>query len=187
MSRMLSLTLLLCGISIAHAQTGINTDTPKATFDIKAVDNASIPDGIIAPRVSGDRLFGKTYTADQNGAIVYIDALPVSANQTGQTEDVKFLGYYYFDSTKTRTDNGFGKWVKLYNDEDVRRITGLLKPDPNIPAVSTTVAASQRTSEVFFTSDTGIILRSTNGTYYLLTVNDDGSFKSTKVYNSQWP
>ncbi len=82
---------------LSNAQVGINTDSPKATLDIVGNPNlASQLDGIIAPRLSGDQLKAKTYSADQTGALIYAtDAF--TNTSTPQTVNVTSSGYYYFD------------------------------------------------------------------------------------------
>ena len=81
-----------------NAQVGINTPDPKASLDvIGKPTNPSSLDGIIPPRITGDQLRAKTYTAAQTGAQVYVTA-PDSA-PAGQTVNVKSIGNYYFDGT----------------------------------------------------------------------------------------
>ena len=59
--------------SAAYSQVGIDTDTPKATLDIKASPSISTRiDGFIAPRLKGSELKAKDglYTTAQDGTIV---------------------------------------------------------------------------------------------------------------------
>lgn len=84
--------------SIAYGQVGINTPTPQATLDVVGVPTSTSKlDGIIAPRLTGDQLRTKIYTAAQTGALVYV-TVPDSA-PSGQTINVNSVGYYYFDGT----------------------------------------------------------------------------------------
>jgi|GEM_PF-750984 len=89
--------------ALAFSQVGINTQTPKVTLDVVGEPTeASVLDGIRAPRITGALLGEKTYTTNQTGALVFVtegDPVP-----EGQTEEVTSIGYYYFDGTK---------WVKL--------------------------------------------------------------------------
>lgn len=107
------LALLLFINSLAWAQSGsvgINTTTPNATFEVAgkpAITTAM--DGIIAPRITGDQLFAKTYTSAQDGSIVYVTAAALPANQTGQTINVTQPAYYYFDGVNL-------KWVRFLNN-----------------------------------------------------------------------
>lgn len=105
-------TLLFTGI-FAYAQVGIDTDQPKATLDIKASPTTSTKiDGLIAPRVTGDQLQNNNskYTADQDGAIVYVTAA-VSGTVLDKTTNVTTIGYYYFDKTVGKA----GRWMKIAN------------------------------------------------------------------------
>ena len=105
--------LIISGV--AYSQVGIDTDTPKATLDIKATPTSTTKiDGLIAPRLKGSEL--KTndtkYTSDQDGAIVYVTEALASANTSTKTANVTSIGYYYFDKT---LDSGSGQWVKVAN------------------------------------------------------------------------
>ena len=106
-------TLIISGV--AFSQVGIDTDTPKATLDIKASPTSTTKiDGLIAPRLKGSEL--KTndtkYASDQDGAIVYVTEALASANTSPKTANVTSIGYYYFDKT---LDSGSGQWVKVAN------------------------------------------------------------------------
>lgn len=85
--------------SLFFAQTGnvgINTTTPQATLDVTGqASNTSKLDGIIAPRLTGDELGNKNYTAAQTGALVYVTA--ADSAPALQTVNVTAAGYYYFD------------------------------------------------------------------------------------------
>jgi hypothetical protein len=98
--------------SFANAQIGINNDDPKATLDVKALNQATYsgatPEGIIAPRLTRLNLnnaeTNNKYGSDQNGAIVYVTTLNGTAS--GQGSDITATGYYYFDSDQN-------KWVAM--------------------------------------------------------------------------
>src|SRR5699024_6430213 len=83
--------------SVAFSQTGINTHNPQATLDVTGEPtSATVTDGVIAPRITGDQLEAKTvYTAAQTGAIVYVTS-PISSSPSSnpQTVDVTATGYY---------------------------------------------------------------------------------------------
>jgi len=106
--------LLFAGFFI-QAQVGINTSNPQATLDVngKPTDNTAL-DGIIAPRITGDQLRAKTYTAAQTGAMVYVSTADTAP--AGQTIDVTTAGYYYFNGTK---------WV-TYNSGSVTEQDGII-------------------------------------------------------------
>ncbi len=107
----LFLILFILNISFLEAQTGnvgINTDNPKVTLDIVgAATNVNKPDGVVAPRLTGDQLHDKTnYGEEQNGAFVYVTTKASNTNQTGKTKHVKCSGYYYYNHY---TDGGM--WI----------------------------------------------------------------------------
>lgn len=117
-------TLFLIGIlnfTFFNAQVGINTSTPKATFDITGVpsDNTKT-DGLIAPRLTGNELKAKDalYTAGQTGAIIYATA-PASPS-TPKTVNVITAGYYYFTGTVwiglAETSNESGNYIEPWYD-----------------------------------------------------------------------
>jgi hypothetical protein len=99
MKRILLCAALFAASFTTVAQVGVGNTDPKATLDVTgdAADTASL-DGIIAPRLTGDELRAKTYTADQLGAIVY--ATVADTAPAGQTVNVTEAGYYSFDGTE---------------------------------------------------------------------------------------
>jgi len=104
--------------SFVYSQVGIDTDTPKATLEIKASPTSTTKiDGLIAPRLTGQQLKSNDskYTSDQNAAIVYVTQALTSANTSSKTANVTSIGYYYFDSN---LDNSNGQWVKLRSGYD---------------------------------------------------------------------
>ncbi|RNA60485.1 hypothetical protein D1631_18510 [Chryseobacterium nematophagum] len=104
--------LLLCALFgvLAYGQVGVNTTSPKATFDVtsKTTDGSS-PEGIMAPRLAGSILHtadtNGTYGQSQDGALVFVTAPPVTAERVGQTVDIIGRGYYYYDFPAN-------KWVR---------------------------------------------------------------------------
>jgi len=125
MTKRLFPVLLLTG-SFAFAQVGLNTELPKATLDVvgNPADNSKF-DGIIAPRITGDQLKTKMYTASQTGALVYVTTPDLSPN--GQTSDVTSTGYFYFDG-----DPSVNKWVKVSsgNTAKIRNLaSGMIRTD----------------------------------------------------------
>lgn len=110
MTKKLFPALLLVG-SFTFAQIGINTEIPNATFDVVGnPTDANKLDGIIAPRISGDLLKVKTYTAAQTGALVFVTA--ADSSPSGQTLDVTSPGYYYFNG-----DVLVNRWIKMIPSE----------------------------------------------------------------------
>ncbi|WP_106915845.1 tail fiber domain-containing protein [Chryseobacterium aurantiacum] len=92
---------------LAYSQVGINTQTPKSTLDVMVNPTGSKPEGIIAPRMTGDALRSRDllYTTDQNAALVYVTLADTAP--AGKTINVTSPGYYYFDAAVTNT------WIKL--------------------------------------------------------------------------
>lgn len=100
---------------IVTAQIGINVKDPQATFHVKESEVATVVDGIIPPRLTGDKLKMKdpVYTNNQQASMVYVTAGITSARE-GKTMDVTSPGYYYFEPALSNE----GKWVKLNTSQD---------------------------------------------------------------------
>jgi hypothetical protein len=93
---------------------GINNESPKATLDVTAnITAAGSPEGIIAPRLTGDQMRAKDadYASAQTGAIVYATSVP-SAPST-KTANVTAAGYYYFNGTVWRSIGGGSGWFYM--------------------------------------------------------------------------
>lgn len=88
-------------------RVGIGVDTPAATLEVAGeAGTATVLDGIIPPRLTGDELRAKTYTAAQTGAMVYVTAGDTAPS--GQTVNVTTAGTYTFDGTVWKhIENGF--------------------------------------------------------------------------------
>lgn len=106
---------LLFAVSFSvSAQIGIGTTTPQATLDITGQPTATTQlDGVIPPRLTGDQLRAKTYTATQTAAIVYVTA--ADSAPAGQTLNVTQAGYYYFNGTL---------WIRMAPESDDWKING---------------------------------------------------------------
>jgi hypothetical protein len=105
--------ILLFSISAAgYSQVGINQVLPKATLEIVGKpDEATTPDGVIVPKLTGDQLKAKDNVylnqAEMDGTIVYVTE-KVNTPST-LTADVLSPGYYYFDGSK---------WVSFYSSNN---------------------------------------------------------------------
>jgi len=99
MIKKITTAFALAASTLLFSQVGIGTPTPQATLDVTGTptDTAKL-DGIIAPRLTGDQLRGKTYTTAQTGALVYVTAADTAP--ANQTIDVTTPGYYHFNGTK---------------------------------------------------------------------------------------
>ncbi|MDR2205508.1 MAG: hypothetical protein LBE36_05065 [Flavobacteriaceae bacterium] len=136
------LSLIALTVSAAaYAQTpsgvGINTIAPKATLDVvgKPIDAENLA-GVIAPRLRLDQLnAAQIYTADQTGAIVYVNDIttniPSPYKPAGQTINIRNIGYYYFDGDVWQMMSGndwhlTGNTLGISNDLD-----STTPPDPD--------------------------------------------------------
>ncbi|MDQ1162917.1 hypothetical protein QE422_003285 [Chryseobacterium sp. SORGH_AS 447] len=100
MKKNLSAAAVLLFSAVMYSQVGINNQSPKATLDITAkTTDGSKPEGIIAPRLTGDQIKAADgqYGSDQKGAVVYATAA-VSSSST-KTANITAEGYYFFDGS----------------------------------------------------------------------------------------
>ncbi|NML69064.1 hypothetical protein HHL23_04570 [Chryseobacterium sp. RP-3-3] len=113
MKKVLQVLAVLC-IEIAYGQLGVNTLTPQATLDVTSSPNKNVPDGIIAPRATGDQIRANDllYAAPQRGAIVYATAAVTAPSP--KTVNITAVGYYYFDGTI---------WKKFSGSETLTSLT----------------------------------------------------------------
>jgi len=128
---LLGITALMMNGAALKAQVGINTETPKATLDVMAkTDGVGEPEGIIAPRLTGDELSAKEadYQAAQIGTLIYVTS--AATNLSGETKYLTTAGYYYFaydvdgetlvwkpmGGSVTGTDTSSGYWSIIGND-----------------------------------------------------------------------
>jgi hypothetical protein len=92
---------IICFISnLYFSQVGINTQTPKATLDVIAkTTDGSKPEGLMAPRLTGDQIKAadSQYGTAQTGTIIYATAAVTVAST--KTAAITTSGYYYFDGS----------------------------------------------------------------------------------------
>lgn len=91
----------ICMHSYVFGQVGLNTSTPSATLEVNASSIGShTPEGIIAPRMTGDQIRSKdaVFLSAQTGAIIYA-TLPVTGTPSGKTINIITPGYYFFNGT----------------------------------------------------------------------------------------
>lgn len=98
MKKQLTFISTLFMAMLVYSQVGINTAKPNATLDVTGKpSDTSILDGVIVPRITGDQLALKIYTADQIGAVIY--ATSPAGTLTDQVINVNSEGLYYFNGT----------------------------------------------------------------------------------------
>ncbi|NML58653.1 hypothetical protein [Chryseobacterium cheonjiense] len=95
------ITMAVCLFSLTfYAQVGINNNIPKSTLDVTAkTTDGSMPEGLIAPRLTGDQIQAgdAQYGVAQKGNIIYATSAPTS--QSSKTAGIVGEGYYFFDGT----------------------------------------------------------------------------------------
>ncbi|WP_114820271.1 hypothetical protein [Chryseobacterium sp. KLBC 52] len=142
---------------------GINTNSPTATLDVKALTTATSPaiaEGLITPRLSRADLIAKdgAYNSPQTGTLVYV--LDTTGTLTVKTNNVTTPGYYYFDGTI---------WQKVITS--VPSDTSLYNTDGTIQA-NRTVAMTNKT--LSFTASTPSVNQFTiDGTTFSVDTQND--------------
>lgn len=96
---------VFCISTSAFSQVGINTNSPKTTLDIKASSNATLAEGLLTVRLTGDELKSKdgNYGVDQNSTLVYVTSLPTTTSP--KTVNITTPGFYYYNSASQRWIN----------------------------------------------------------------------------------
>ncbi|MGG7437598.1 hypothetical protein ACQ7CU_05895 [Chryseobacterium arthrosphaerae] len=105
--------IFISAATVLSAQTGINTDQPKATLDITAKKEALTIDGLLPPRLTREELTAKgntLYGAEQDGTVIYITNAS-GGDKQGQREFIESKGLYIFDAEAA---NNQGRWMCLY-------------------------------------------------------------------------
>ncbi len=174
--------MLVCTTALfthANAQVGINTTTPQATLDI--IGKPSSPtslDGMIPPRLTGNQLRAKTYTAAQTGATVYVTAADTAP--AGQTINVRVPGYYYFDGTVwngmviTNLSYGSGNILAINGTPQIgQQVSARLDGDFSVPLNSANITPIGRMTEVLVDNGHTFTGTATNNTF---TVDSSGTY-----------
>lgn len=124
----ISIAILFAVSFSVTAQVGIGTTTPQATLEVTGQPAQTTQlDGVIPPRISGDQLSNKTYTAAQTAAIVYVSE--ADPDPIGQTINVTIPGYYYFDGSI---------WIRMAPESDDWKIDGNSNTNASTNFVGTT-------------------------------------------------
>ena len=90
--------LIFISAQLLFSQVGINTPNANATLDVVAkTTDGSRPEGIIAPRLSGNQIKAgdAQYTVAQRGTLIYATA--AVGTPSTKTANITSQGYYYFD------------------------------------------------------------------------------------------
>ncbi len=159
--------------TIMHGQVGINTSTPKATFDIMAKNSSgtsTLADGLLIPRV--DRQRAVNMTSVEPSTLIYVNSI-ATGSATGQGSNIDSIGFYYFDETTS-------KWSKL--------ITPVGDPTPDafvddsantMVKLGTTSSGSARAAgSEFVIKDAGNVGIGTSTPAQKLDVRGNGKFES---------
>ena len=95
----------------AHAQVGINTTSPSTTFDVSKSSVATVADGVLVTRISGDELKAKdaNYGNNQDATFVYVTSIATTTSP--KTSNIRTPGFYYYDNT-------ISKWVGAFRNNN---------------------------------------------------------------------
>ncbi len=159
------------------AQAGIHTQSPKATLHVVGKPGVTTSmDGIIAPKLTGNQLNNKTYTSQQDGALVYVTS-PLTNVNKGQCAAVKAKGYYFFSTNK---------WNKVESDSKIATLTDVdvATKLPNTEANLIYNGTKWETNRHFFVEVSGTDSRTFSNSYvtYIpptVTSDEFNSYNST--------
>jgi hypothetical protein len=132
MKKNLATLITLVCVGLANAQVGIGTTNPQTTLQVVGDPGvATIADGVMAPRLTGNELKAKdaVYSSNEIGAIVYVTASVGTAS--AKTINVTSPGYFYFDGTV---------WQKLVNgtaQENIYTTNGTIGTGRTVGVVDT--------------------------------------------------
>lgn len=93
----LNILLLFVFTILVNGQVGINTDTPKATLEVKKSSTTGTADGVLIPTFTVTELATKDsdYSSDQNGVMIFISE---GTGSSGKTQNIFGAGFYYYDA-----------------------------------------------------------------------------------------
>lgn len=181
--------LLILGIFFSQyvfSQVGINNQSPRATLDITAkTTNGSKPEGMIAPRLTGDQIKAgdSQYGASQLGTIIYATAAVTSAST--KTAAITAPGYYYFDGNIWQKLSGSGSGSGSFTNNVITKsgaaygtlLASDLTSSYNTLTFNTQAPTPSFTLTSLSSADTGKVLLINNltGTNFLINYTDDTS------------
>ena len=110
--------MVLVVLAMATAQVTIGGgEPPRATLDVRAMqDNTDLPQGIIPPQVTRQRLIDRAAnynSAELNGAIVFVNVLDGTLPTDGIARYVDETGHYYFYFGTGLTGTNPRAWRRL--------------------------------------------------------------------------
>ncbi|KXH85358.1 hypothetical protein [Chryseobacterium kwangjuense] len=144
----LSIIFLFAGVSLATAQTGINTNAPASTLDIVAKNPTGTTtnvDGLLIPRL--DRQRAQSMTAVPTSTLIYVNSI-ATGTLAGTAVNIDATGYYYFNGTA---------WVKIDPSLNIYNTNGTLA------GTRTVTTNGNSLSFVNGTSNVGIATATTQG------------------------
>ncbi|WP_139785451.1 hypothetical protein [Chryseobacterium phocaeense] len=144
----LSTIFLFAGVSLATAQTGINTNAPASTLDIVAKNPTGTTtnvDGLLIPRL--DRQRAQSMTAVPTSTLIYVNSI-ATGTLAGTAVNIDATGYYYFNGTA---------WVKIDPSLNIYNTNGTLA------GARTVTTNGNSLSFVNGTSNVGIATATTQG------------------------
>jgi len=169
MKKSFFVTAIIAG-NFIFGQVGINNESPKATLDVSVhpTDNTK-PEGIIAPRLTGNQIQNKDtqYDLPQKGTIVYATA--ATAAPAGKTINITSEGYYYFDGSI---------WQKFNSGTAVAAGT-----EPWYD-VATNTGATANTQDIYQMGKVGVGTNTPGATVDIVSAGSDNTTKALKINNS---
>lgn len=163
--------------AFTFAQVGVNTTTPKTTFDITAKNENTHIAGIQAPRLTRLELTNKgnsLYGSDQKGALIYVSDIS-SGDTAGQRTNIVSVGYYYFDGSL---------WQKVMNNSATTALEPWYDVVSNTPATSNTQNIYQMGNVGVGTNSPASKLHTVSGVPYEAFQMQDGSQGDGKILSS---
>jgi hypothetical protein len=163
--------------AFTFAQVGVNTTTPKTTFDINAKSENTHIAGLQAPRLTRLELTNKgntLYGVDQKGALIYVSDVS-SGDTVGQRTNIVSIGYYYFDGNL---------WQKVMNNSTTTALEPWYNVASNTPATSNTQNIYQMGNVGVGTNSPASKLHTVSGTPYEAFQMQDGSQGEGKMLSS---
>lgn len=136
--------IFILGTFVSFGQIGINTESPKSSFDIEYSGETRVKDGLLVPRLTLKQLTDKgdsVYNTNQLGALIYITDV-ADGNQGGPRVNIARTGFYYFNGSKWLLLDGSSIDTNIYNTNgslDSDRTVDLNGKTLNFNATSTGV------------------------------------------------